>query len=140
MLRSVAQLLAVEIGEYCVLDVVDTRGAMRRIDIQHADPSRRARLRAECDDVARHHAPLTDVEGARVRASVSAAVTTSGATRAMLSLVATSGARRYDHDDRATLTAVAEWTSLGLENALLRAHTHQASVRNAPTRRRSTRS
>src|SRR5688572_17643707 len=50
MLRSVASLLAVEIGQYCILDGVDRAGVLRRLEIEHADPSRRSRLRVACED------------------------------------------------------------------------------------------
>src|SRR5688572_4238795 len=50
MIRSVTSLLAVEIGQYCIADVIDRRGGLRRLEIEHADPSRRARLRVACED------------------------------------------------------------------------------------------
>lgn len=149
MLRSVTSLLAVEIGQYCIADVVDRRGALRRLEIEHADPSRRARLRVACEDAlfepngrvarlveaggggeliarvtegakARALADIHLLDGDRVRSYVAAAVPVNGAAMAVLSLVATNGTRRYDDSDLAFLVTVADWTGLGLENALRR--------------------
>lgn len=148
MIRSVASLLAVEVGQYCIADVVDRRGTLRRLDIEHADPSRRARLHVACEDaifepggrVARLVASgtgelvarvseaararlLSDVQlldGERVRSYMAAPVTVNGATMALLTLVVTNGARRYDDADHAFLCGVAEWAALGIENSLRR--------------------
>lgn len=148
MLRSVTSLLAVEIGQYCIADVVDAHGGLRRLEIEHADPSRRARLRVASEDavlepngrVARLAATggsevmgrvtegaksrsLGDIrllDGDRVRSYMAAAVPVNGATMAVLSLVVTNGTRRYDDADLGFLVNVAEWTGLGLENALRR--------------------
>lgn len=148
MLRSVASLLAIEIGQYCIADMVDRQGALRRVTIEHADPSRRPRLRVACEDatfepggrVARLVASggsdlvarvtegararaLTDIrllEGDRVRSYVAATVPVDGGITAVLTLVVTNGTRRYDDTDRRFLETVAEWTGLGLENAIRR--------------------
>jgi GAF domain-containing protein len=148
MLRGVAQLLAVEIGHFCLVDVVDRRGAFRRLEIQHADASLHARLRVACDDtrfspggrvarlfevagselVARvtdgvrkgRLADITLVRDEGVKSYMAAAVVVNGAPMAVLTLVATHGTRRYDADERAFLEEVADWVGLGLENALRR--------------------
>src|SRR5688572_21365827 len=50
MLRTIASLLAVELGQYCIADIVDRHGRVRRVEIGHADASRRAALRVSCED------------------------------------------------------------------------------------------
>lgn len=155
ILRSVANLLAVEIGQYCILDVVDERGAIERLDIEHADSSRRARLQVACQDAkfepggrvarlvssgrseltprvegarARAVADIRLLEGERVRSYVAAPISVNGATIAVLTLVVTSGTRRYDENDQGFLCAVADWTGLAIENALRRAAQPRAST------------
>ena len=156
ILRSVASLLAVEIGQYCIADFVGKDGTLKRLEIEHADPSRRARLLVACEDaslgpdsrVARVIAAggrelvarvsdavrgraLADVQlldGERVRSYMAAAVPVNGAAMALLTLVVAHGARRYDDDDAAFLGAVADWVGLGLENALRREAQPRAST------------
>ena len=158
MLRSVTSLVAVEIGQYCIADIVDRRGALRRLEIEHADPSRRARLRVACEDAvfepggrvarlvasggsevvgrvtegakARALADIRLLDGDRVRSYMAAAVPVNGAPMAVLSVVVTSGTRRYDDADLECLVAIAEWTGLGLENAIRReAQAHATTER-----------
>lgn len=160
MLRAVAQLLAVELGQYCAVDVIDRRGALRRLAIEHADASRQARLRIACADarfpedgrvarllerggtelIARVGEParktrLRDIELLRedeVKSYMAAAVIVDGAAMAVLTLVATYGTRRYDEEERALLEQVADWTGLGVENALRREAQPRVSI--APPR------
>jgi GAF domain-containing protein len=147
MLRSIASLLAAEIGQYCVIDCIDRNGELRRVEIEHADASRRARLRVVCEDAAfpptgrvvRMLAKGTSelvskVEGARARALsdlallrdesvksyMAATVSCGGAPLAVVTLVVTQGTRRYGADELGMLEASAEWIGLGLENALRR--------------------
>lgn len=155
MIRSVTSLLAVEIGQYCIADVVDRRGGLKRLEIEHADPSRRARLRVACEDavlepngrVARLVASgghecvgrvsdaarvrsLGDIQlldGEKTRSYMSATVHANGAVVAVLTLVVAHGTRKYDDADLAFLVAVADWLGLGLENAS-RAPTSRQSV------------
>lgn len=159
MLRGVAQVLAEEVGHYCLVDVVDRRGALRRLEISHPDASRQARLRVLSDDArfpseGRVHRlfekPITELtprvsEGVRngrladiellrdehVKSYMAATVIVNGAPMAVITLVATHGTRRYDEDERAFLEEVADWTGLGLENALRREAQPRTSL--APT-------
>lgn len=145
MIRSVTSLLAVEIGQYCIADVVDRRGGLRRLEIEHADPSRRARLRVACEDAvlepngrvgrlaangghecvgrvsdaarARSFGDIQLLDGEKTRSYMAAAVQTNGTVVAVLTLVVAHGTRRYDEADLAFLVAVADWLGLGLENA-----------------------
>jgi len=145
MVRSVASLLAVEVGQYCIVDWVDKRGTIRRLECEHADASRRARLRVLCDDArfeegsrvprlvasggaeilsrvseqARQRSlpDVTVLDGERVRSYMAASVVVKGVTVAVFTLVVTHGTRRYDESDLAFLVAVADWTGLGLENS-----------------------
>ena len=48
MLRAVAVHLASG-GDYCIADMIDRTGTLRRLEIAHADPSRRERLRVAAD-------------------------------------------------------------------------------------------
>lgn len=160
MLRSVARLLAVEIGQYCVVDVVDRRGSIRRLVIEHPDASRQGRLRVACDDaeldaegrVARLFerggseltARVTEAVRARqlgdvvllkddvVKSYMAAAVVVNGSSMAVLTLVATHGTRRYDEVERAFLEQIADWTGLGVENALRREAQPKTSVAPPP--------
>lgn len=156
MLRAVAQLLAVELGQYCAVDVIDRRGTLRRVAIEHADASRQSRLRIACDyarfpedgrvarllerggtellarvgDQARR-TRLADIELLRedeVKSYMAATVIVDGAAMAVLTLVATHGTRRYDEEERALLEQVADWTGLGVENALRREAQPRVSV------------
>jgi hypothetical protein len=147
MLRSVARLLASEIGEYAIADVVDPAHGYKRIEIAHADASLRARLRVASADANIKAAPriarvcragagelvarvtptsrarVTDLvlpDGADVRSYVSGLVSVFGAPWAVLSLVATNGALRYGESDLSFLGGVADWCGVGLENALRR--------------------
>lgn len=148
MIRSVTSLLAVEIGQYCIADVVDRRGHLRRLEIEHADPSRRARLRVACEDAvfephgrvarlvanggsehvgrvsdaarARSFGDIQLLDGEKTRSYMAATVHVSGAVVCVLTLVVAHGTRRYDDSELAFLGAVADWLGLGLENATRR--------------------
>jgi GAF domain-containing protein len=148
MIRSVTTLLAVEVGQYCISDLLDRRDVLRRVEIEHADPSHRARLRAVCEDttfeeggrVARllarggsellprvsDEARTTDLRDIvllrdeRVKSYMAVAVVASGTPIGVLTLVTTQGTRRFGKDDLALLEEIADWTGLGLENALRR--------------------
>ncbi len=156
MLKGVAGLLAVEIGQYAIVDVVDRRGSVRRLDIQHADASRHARLRVACDDAAfpaggrvarllerggtemaarvtesARSGKLADVallQGDAVKSYMAAAVVVNGTPMAVLTVVATHGTRRYDDQELALLDQIADWTGLGVENALRREAQPRTSV------------
>lgn len=155
MLRSVTSLLAVEIGQYCIADVVDDRGTASRLEIEHADPSRRARLRVACEDAvfapdgriarlvasrgsellarvspaarARSLGDIRLLDDATARSYMAATVDVEGAAVAVLTLIIAHGTRRYDEADLAFLRAVAEWTALGMENALRRDARHRST-------------
>jgi GAF domain-containing protein len=148
MLRAVASLLAVELGQYCIADIVDRHGSVRRVEIGHADASRRAALRVSCEDAdpgtsgridrllgsasseimprvtesARNKnlADLVTLPAEVIRSYMAASISVAGSPMAVLSLVVVSGTRRYDEEDLAFLVAVADWIGLGLENALRR--------------------
>jgi GAF domain-containing protein len=148
MIRSVTSLLAVEIGQYCIADVVDRRGGLKRLEIEHADPSRRARLRVACEDAsfepngrvaklvasggaecvarvsdaarARSFGDIQLLDGEKTRSYIAAAVHTNGSVVAVLTLVVAHGTRRYDDSDLVFLAGVADWLGLGLENATRR--------------------
>lgn len=156
MLRSVASLLAVEIGQYCIADVMDRAGALRRLGIEHADPSLRARLLVACEDAelatdgrvarlfreagtelvarvseaaaARQLGDVRLLRDERVRSYMAASVVVSGAPWAVLTLVATHGTRRYDEGELGFLEGIAEWVGLGVENAMRREAQPRASV------------
>src|SRR5215207_237603 len=145
MIRSVTSLLAVEVGQYCIADVVDRRGGLKRLEIEHADPSRRARLRVACEDAvfepngrvarlvasggsecvgrvseaarARSFGDIQLLDGEKTRSYMAAAVQMNGSVVAVLTLVVAHGTRRYDDADVSFLVAVADWLGLGLENA-----------------------
>ncbi|MDB4933822.1 MAG: hypothetical protein JWP87_794 [Labilithrix sp.] len=155
MLRSVAALLA-RSGDYCIADVIDAHGKVRRLEIAHADPSRRERLRVAADDTthgpngrvarllqtgrpeslahvsraarARDLADIVLVHGETFCSYMAAAVWVSGAPMAVLTMVATKPARSFGTDELAELAVVSEWTGLGLENALRRELQPRASV------------
>jgi GAF domain-containing protein len=146
MLRAVAAHLATG-GDYCIADMIDRDGALRRVEIAHADPSRRERLRVTADDT-RHQpdgriARLLSAGGAEVvrrvtRAAAAKAsdivllqgdtfgsymavsINVSGAPMAVLTVVACQPGRQFDADELGFLRVVGEWTGLGLENALRR--------------------
>lgn len=160
MIRSVTSLLAVEIGQYCIADVVDRRGGLKRLEIEHADPSRRARLRVACEDAvfeangrvaklvasgghecvgrvsdaarARSFGDVQLLDGEKTRSYMAAAVQANGSVVAVLTLVVAHGTRRYDDADLAFLVSVADWLGLGLENATRRESGH--ATRTAPRR------
>lgn len=145
MIRSVTSLLAVEIGQYCIADVVDRRGGLSRLEIEHADPSRRARLRVACEDAvfepngrvgklvanggheyvprvsdaarARSFGDIQLLDGEKTRSYMAATIHSNGSVVGVLTLVVAHGTRRYDEADLAFLVAVADWLGLGLENA-----------------------
>jgi GAF domain-containing protein len=159
MIKSVASLLAVEIGQYCIVDFIDRSSVLRRIEIEHADPSRRARLRVICEDtmfsptgrivrlLAKGGSEIVPkVEGARtralsdvillrdedVRSYMGTTISIAGAVMGVITLVVTQGTRRYGREDLGTLESAAEWIGLGLENAIRREREGSASI--APPR------
>lgn len=146
MLRAVAAHLATG-GDYCIADMIDRDGTLRRLEIAHADPSRRERLRVAAEhtrfEPAGRVSTLLGTGGAEVvgrltragaaRASdlallqgetagsyMAAAILVSGAPTAVLTIVACQVGRHFDSDELAFLRVIAEWTGLGLENALRR--------------------
>jgi GAF domain-containing protein len=159
MLRSVASVLAAA-EDYCIADVIDAHGRIRRVEIAHADPSRREKLRLAAHDA--HHAHdgriarllqsgkselvpavtravaaerLADVlllHGERLRSYMAAPVSVSGEPMAVLTIVSARDARTFGADDLAFLDVVADWTGLGLENALRRELQPRASVAPPP--------
>jgi GAF domain-containing protein len=148
MLRSVATLLAAEIGQYCIIDGLDRNSELRRLEIEHADASRRARLRVLCEDAvfsptgrvvrmlakgtseivssveggarARALSDLSLLRDETVKSYMASTVSMGGAAIAVITLVVTQGTRQYGADELAMLEAAAEWIGLGLENALRR--------------------
>jgi GAF domain-containing protein len=56
------------------------------------------------------------------------AVTVSGGPLAVLTIVSTRKARHFDAQDVAFLAVIADWTGLGLENALRRQLQPRASI------------
>jgi GAF domain-containing protein len=158
MLRAVAAHLASG-GDYCMADVIDRDGTLRRLEIAHADASRRERLRVAADDTRLDPqgrvAALLRSGGAEVvpritratsaRASdiallqgdtfgsyMAASISVSGAPMAVLTVVASQAGRQFDADDLAFLRVIAEWTGLGLENALRRGRQQRTSVAPPP--------
>ena len=159
MLRSVASLLAVSEG-YCIADIIDAHARMRRVEIAHADASRREKLRIAADDVRHgqhgrvarllHHggsemvsvvsravaterlADIVLLRGELVRSYVAASISVSGTPLALLTVVRTQARRPFAADDLAFLEVVADWTGLGLENALRRQLQPRASVAPPP--------
>lgn len=164
MIRSVTSLLAVEIGQYCIADVKGRSGGLTRLEIEHADPSRRARLRVACEDAAfepngrvarlfadgghecvprvsdaaraRAFGDIQLLDGEKTRSYIAAAVQSNGSVVAVLTLVVAHGTRRYDDADLAFLVAIADWLGLGLENAARRdgASTRSTSRASVPPR------
>jgi len=159
MLRSVATVLAGS-GDYCIADVIDALGHTRRAEIAHADPSRREKLRLAAHDTVHAHdgrvarllhsgtseivpavsravaadrlADIVLLHGERFRSYMAAAVLVSGAPMAVLTMVTTQVGRSFGADDLAFLGVVADWTGLGLENALHRELQPRASVGPPP--------
>jgi GAF domain-containing protein len=159
MLRSVAIVLA-GWGDYCIADVIDGSGRTRRVEIAHADPSRLEKLRVAARDT-RHPqdgrvarlldggppelvpsvtralaadrlADIVLVHGERFRSYMATAVSVSGAPMAVLTMVSTHVGRSFGADDLAFLGVVADWSGLGLENALRRELQPHASVLPPP--------
>lgn len=154
MIRSVARLLAIELGEYVIVDVIDRVGVLGRMHIEHADPRETPRLRALCD--ATVLAPngriprllarggnelIANVTGPQrkllgdlavdrdpVRSYMASTFVVNGEPMGVLTLVTTRAKRRYSQDDADVLIAIADWVGLGLENALAREARPRASV------------
>lgn len=154
MVRAVAAHLAIG-GDYCIADMIEPGGSLRRLEIAHADPSRRERLRVAADET--HLAPRGRVatllasggaevvprltRAAAARASdivllqgetfgsyMSASIVVSGAPMVLLTVVACQNGRQFDADELGFLKVIGEWTGLGLENALRRELHPHASV------------
>lgn len=153
MLRAVAGHLA-NGGDYCIADMIDRHGTLRRIEIAHADPSRRERLRVAADETRFQAdgrvASLLGSGGAEVVSRVTKAggvrasdiillqgetfgsymavsIAVSGVPMAVLTMVASQAGRQFDADELGFLKVVGEWTGLGLENALRREREPRAS-------------
>ena len=159
MLRSIANVLAAS-GDYCIADVIDAHGRMRRIEIAHADPSRREKLRVAAQDVQHGErgrvarllhdggsemvpsvtravaterlADIVLLRGELVRSYIAAPISVSGTPMAVLTLVRTQARHAFGADDLAFLDVIADWTGLGLENALRRELQPRASVAPPP--------
>ena len=159
ILRSVANMLAAS-GDYCIADIIDAHGRMRRLEIAHADPSRREKLRIAAEDV-RHAengrvarllregssemvasvkrgaaserlADIVLLRGELVRSYIAAAISVSGTPMAVLTMVKTQARHAFGAGDLAFLEIVADWTGLGMENALRRELQPRASVAPPP--------
>lgn len=165
MLRSVATVLAGS-GDYCIADVIDAHGHVRRVEIAHADPSRREKLRVAAQDTSHGHdgrvarllrsggseiaakvtqavacdrlADIVLLRGERVRSYLAAAVSVSGEPMAVLTITTTQLGHVFGADHLAFLRVVADWTGLGLENALRRELQPHASVTPPATARTQT--
>lgn len=146
MVRLVTTLLAREVGQYGIADVIDRSGSLRRLVAAHADPGRIGRVLAACDrsdpgprsaslfnaaaaelitDVTREEsttrlADLDFLQRERIRSYMAQPLIVDGAPYGVLTLVMTTGPRRYGPEDMDLFEVVADWTGLGLENALRR--------------------
>lgn len=154
MLRAVAAHLA-KGGDYCIADMVDRQGTLRRIEIAHADPSRRERLRVAADETrfepdgrvaallggggaevvgrvtkagAVRAADIVLLQGETFGSYMAVSISVSGAPMAVLTMVASQSGRQFDADELGFLKVVGEWTGLGLENALRRERGPRTSV------------
>ena len=160
MLRSVAALLA-RTGDYCIADMTDDQGVLRRLEVAHADASRREKLRIVAAEtllgtrgrvasllagggseriahVTRGAAAgtLADIvllANERVSSYMATSVSVSGAPLAVLTIVSVRATRRFTPEDLAFLAVIADWTGLGLENALRRQLQPRESVAPPPT-------
>jgi GAF domain-containing protein len=155
MLRSVAAHLATG-GDYCIADMIDRSGALRRVEIAHADPGRRERLRVTADHTrfaadgrvaallggsggaevvgrvtraaAARAADIVLLHGEAFVSYMAVAIPVARAPLAALTVVACQQGRHFGADELGFLRVVGEWTGLGLENALLRERDTRASV------------
>ena len=154
MLRAVAVHLA-NGGDYCIADMIDRSGTLRRVEIAHADPSRRERLRVAADSTlfepdgrvpallasggaevvprltrasAAKAADIVLLQGETYASYMAVSISVSGAPMAALTIVACQAARQLDADELGFLRVVGEWTGLGLENALRRELQPRSSV------------
>jgi GAF domain-containing protein len=146
MLRSVAALVA-RSGNYCIADFIDSHGTLRCLEIAHADAGRQVKLRIAAEAtrlsadgrVARllrsgdaqlvSRVPRTAsaesgdivlLHGEPWCSYMAAAISVAGSAIAALTVVATRATVRFDAEDLEFLRVVADWTGLGLENALRR--------------------
>ena len=155
MLRAVAVHLA-NGGDYCIADMIDRDGTrtLRRIEIAHADPSRRERLRVAADETrfeqegrvasllgtggaevvsrvtragAARAADIVLLQGETFGSYMAVSIKVSGAPMAVLTMVACQASRQFEADELGFLKVVGEWTGLGLENALRREREPRAS-------------
>lgn len=153
MLRAVAVHLA-NGGDYCIADMIDRHATLRRIEIAHADPSRRERLRVAADETrfepdgrvasllasggaevvsrvtragAVRAADIVLLQGETFGSYMAVSIKVSGAPMAVLTMVACQASRQFDADELGFLKVVGEWTGLGLENALRREREPRAS-------------
>ncbi len=154
MVRAVAAHLAIG-GDYCIADMIEPGGSLRRLEIAHADPSRRERLRVTADEThlarggrvatllasggaevvprltraaAARASDIVLLQGETFGSYMSASIMVSGAPMVLLTVVACQNGRQFDADELGFLKVVGEWTGLGLENALRRELHPHASV------------
>jgi GAF domain-containing protein len=156
MYRSVAALLAREMADYCIADVLSRRGVMERLVIEHADPSLRTQLQVAAEvtvlppqgrvgrllarggterigrltEATRTRA-LADVDlprGPALRSYMAAVISVSGTPLGVLSLISTTKGRQFSEEELEFLGSIADWTGLGLENALRRELQPRATV------------
>ena len=132
-LAAVARRAVPTLADYCVVDMVGADDTVRRVEIAHADPSLRERLRDACrqhvegkgSSVARiarsgratlivetKYAELDFVRGARARSWAIVPVTIRKRTVAVMSFVCVERSRRIDAQDLSFLQEVAAWTAL----------------------------
>lgn len=155
MLRSVAALLATG-SDYCIADVTDHQGVLRRLGFAHADVRLHPQLEIAADDAvfprngrvarllasggsermarvtdAARRGALADIvlpNGARPMSYMSAAVWVCGAPMAVLTVVSALAQRNFGAEDLEFLVTIAEWIGLGCENALRRELQPRASI------------
>lgn len=154
MLRSVAVMLA-QYFDFCVADIVDARGELRRVEIAHADPGRRERLRVLADETrhppdsrvailltrggSEHIARVSRATRARllgdlvllgepIASEMAVTLVLNGAPMAVLTLLSTSPRHIITGDDLVFMKGAAEWIALGLENATRSQVGRRASV------------
>lgn len=155
-LRAVGGLLALELGEYCFVDVVDKNGVLQRLAIEHPDASRVVKLEVAAASMVlspvgraarllgqgagelssrvteayreRALADITLLKGEAPRSYMASVVIVNDEPVAVLTLVSTHPVRRYREDERAFVDAVAEWTGLALEGPLRKEREPRATL------------
>jgi len=155
-LRGVGALLALEVGDYCFVDVVDRHGVLQRLSIEHPDASRGLKLAAASEAMvlspagraarllvqrageltsrvteAYREGTLADItllKGEVPRSYMASVVVVNDEPVAVLTLVSTHPVRRYREDERGFVDAVAEWTGLALEPILRKEREPRATL------------